>query len=198
MASILDSLMGSLSGDVIGNISKKVGIPESAAKSAIPMVTSLLTGALAKNASKKQGAEALTGALSKDHDGSILDNLPGFINNYKEGPGSGILKHVLGGQQKTVQKGLSKSTGLNTKAVGSLLTMLAPIVMGAVGKVQSKKKLDAAGVTDYLGKEQKKIQKKAPKSASFLSGLLDSNKDGKVIDDLGKMGTDLLGGFLKK
>ena len=78
------------------------------------------------------------------------------------------------------------------------MVMLAPVVMGAIGKIQHKKKLDASGVSKYLGKEQKKIQKQAPKSANFLSGLLDSNQDGQVIDDVGKMGMSLLGEFLKK
>lgn len=198
MASLLDSLMGSLGGNVMGSISKKTGIPEELVQSAAPAVMSLLTSALAKNAANKKGAQALTGALSNDHDGSILDDLPNFINNYQDGPGTGILKHVLGGQQKTVQKGLSKSTGINTKAIGNLMVMLAPVVMGAIGKMQHKKNLDASGVTSYLGKEQKKIQKQAPKSASFLSGLLDSNQDGQVIDDVGKIGMTLLGEFLKK
>jgi hypothetical protein len=197
MASILDSLMGSLGGDAIGNISKQIGIPEDLARSAIPMVTTLLTSALTKNASQKKGAKALTGALAKDHDGSILNDLTGHINNYQKGDGAGILKHVLGSQQKPVQKSLSKSTGIDMKAIGNLLIMLAPVVMGIIGQIQHKKKLNASGVSSYLGKEQKKIQKQAPQSASFLTGLLDSNQDGQVIDDVGKIGMTLLGEFLK-
>jgi hypothetical protein len=197
MASLLDSLMGSLGGDAIGSISKQVGIPEDLAKSAIPLVTSLLTSALTKNASQKQGAESLTGALSKDHDGSILNDIPKHINNYKKSEGAGILKHVLGDQQKPVQKTLSKSTGINMKAIGNLLVMLAPVIMGIIGQIQHKKKLNSSGVSKYLGSEQKKIQKQAPQAASFLSGLLDSNQDGQVIDDVGKIGMTLLGEFLK-
>ena len=197
MASLLDSLMGSLGGDAIGSISKQVGIPEDLAKSAIPLVTSLLTSALTKNASQKQGAESLAGALSRDHDGSILNDIPKHINNYKKSEGAGILKHVLGDQQKPVQKTLSKSTGINMKAIGNLLVMLAPVIMGVIGQVQHKKKLNGSGVSKYLGREQKKIQKQAPQSASFLSGLLDSNQDGQVIDDVGKIGMTLLGEFLK-
>ena len=78
------------------------------------------------------------------------------------------------------------------------MVMLAPVVMGAIGQMKQKKNLDASGVTNYLGKEQKKIQKQAPQSTSFLSGLLDSNQDGQVLDDVGKMGMNLLGEFLKK
>ena len=76
--------------------------------------------------------------------------------------------------------------------------MLAPVIMGIIGNVLQKKKLNSTGVSKYLGKEQKKIQKQAPQSSSFLSGLLDSNQDGQVIDDVGKIGISLLGEFLKK
>jgi hypothetical protein len=75
--------------------------------------------------------------------------------------------------------------------------MLAPVVMGIIGQIQHKKKLNGSGVSKYLGSEQKKIQKQAPQSSSFLSGLLDSNQDGQVIDDVGKIGITLLGEFLK-
>ncbi len=53
MASMLDSIMGQLGGDMIENISKQIGIPKSTVQSAIPIVTSLLISALANNASKK-------------------------------------------------------------------------------------------------------------------------------------------------
>lgn len=197
MASILDTLMGQLGGSDLGNISKQTGIPSSMIESAIPAVVTVLTSALAKNSTNKAGAQSLTNALSEDHDGSIFNNLTGYINNYQDGSGSGILKHALGGQQKTVQQGLSKSTGIDMKSIGNLLVMLAPVVMGAIGKVQHKKDLNAAGVKKYLSSEQKKIKKTAPKSTSFLNSLLDSNQDGQVIDDVGKIGINILGEFLK-
>ena len=50
---------------------------------------------MARNTSNQQGAESLHNALQKDHDGSILDNLGGFLNNAQSGPGAGILRHVL-------------------------------------------------------------------------------------------------------
>lgn len=198
MASMLDSLISQLGQVNIEGISKKIGIPKDTAKSAVPAALSVLTNALAKNSTDKKEAKSLTTALSKDHDGSILDNIPDYIKDYQKGSGKGILKHVLGSKQSTVQKGLSKSTGIDKKAMGDLLVMLAPVVMGAIGKVKKKKDLDPDGVRNYLQKEQKQIQKKAPKSAGFLSSLLDSNQDGKIMDDIGKKGMDLLGDFLKK
>lgn len=54
-----------------------------------------------KNASNSNGLGALAGALDKDHDGSILDNLAGYVSGNatvtaRTANGSGILNHVYG------------------------------------------------------------------------------------------------------
>ena len=57
---------------------------------------SAILGAMANNASKPGGADSLLGALQKDHDGSILDNLGGFLGQPNTDDGNGILGHVFG------------------------------------------------------------------------------------------------------
>ena len=52
---------------------------------------------------KKEGAELL-GKVLKDHDGSILDNLDGFLGNVSAGQGSKILGHVLGRKTSEIEK----------------------------------------------------------------------------------------------
>jgi hypothetical protein len=60
-------------------------------------------------------------APAQDHDGSILDNLTGFLGDAQAGPGKGILRHVLGDRRRQVETGLSKTTGLDAGSVGKLL-----------------------------------------------------------------------------
>ncbi len=47
-------------------------------------------------------------AVYKDHDGSILDDILGFICKYQESPGNGILKYILGEKRNAVEKKMSK------------------------------------------------------------------------------------------
>lgn len=91
MASMIEILMGMLSGDTLGKISEQVGMPRNKAQQALPDIIAVLTGALAKDSSRRQGAKALSDVLAKDHDGSILNNIVDYIDNYQSREGSGIL-----------------------------------------------------------------------------------------------------------
>ena len=73
----------------------------------------ILLAALNRNASNPAGAAALHGALERDHDGSILDNLGGFLGNAQAGPGAGILKHVLGERQESTAQAVGAASGLD-------------------------------------------------------------------------------------
>ncbi len=176
MASILESLMGMLGGDTLGKISQQIGAPQDKTQQALPDVLAVLTGALAKNSSKQEGAQALSNALAKDHDGSILNinNLSDYISNYQSGDGNGILSHVLGNNRSAVEQGLSQKSGLDMGTIGNLLTMAAPLIMGALGKTQRQDGLNASSLSNLLGTEQNQAQSIAPGAVDILSQILGS------------------------
>ena len=60
----------------------------------------MLVGALARNAQDPSKAGALSNALSRDHDGSVLDDVAGYLGRGDDADGDGILGHVLGGKQQ--------------------------------------------------------------------------------------------------
>jgi hypothetical protein len=121
-----------------------------------------------------------------------LDNLSGYLGNPEAANGSGILGHVLGGQRPAVEGGLAQATGLDQGSAGSLMEMLAPVVMGALGRTQQENGLDPSGLGQYLG-EQQQQQTAEPGINDMLSSILDSNKDGSVSDDLSR----IAGNFFK-
>ncbi len=180
MAGLVDMLMGQLSGGAMQQIGSAIGADENKTQSAVSMALPLIMGALARNASKPEGASSLANALTKDHDGSILDNLGGFLGNPEAGPGDGILQHVLGNKRQAVETGISKQSGLDGAAVGKLLITLAPIVMGMLGKTQRQKQMDANTLSGFLTTERQTIERNAPKEMGLIGNLLDSNGDGQV------------------
>ena len=91
---------------------------------------------MAINTAKPSGAQALDSALAKDHDGSIFDNLGGFLDGAASGPGAGILGHVLGGSRPQVEQKIAETSGLSLDKVAPLLITVAPLVMGALGKLR--------------------------------------------------------------
>lgn len=196
---ILKMLTEQLGGDAVGQISRQLGTDEKTAGDATAAGVTALIGALSRNAGNADGAAELDNALAKDHDGSVLDNLTGFLGNPDTGSGQGILRHVLGGQQSKIESGLSQTTGLDSAGAGKLLSMLAPVVMGALGKAKQQGQLDASGVSDLLGQERAEISRRDPQAMGMLDSLLDSDGDGDFdLGDAAKHGMGLLGKLFNK
>jgi hypothetical protein len=198
MSSIFDLLTEQLAGDGLAKIQRQLGADGATTAKAVPAALGTLMGALAKNSAGSDGAEALLGALSRDHDGGLLDNLSGYLSNPTEDVGDGILRHVLGSKRTSVESNLGKSVGLDSGSSAKLLAMLAPLVMGALGKAQRQGQLDASGVASVLGQERQVIDKKMPGGMGILGSLLDQDGDGSISDDVAKIGGGLLKNLLGK
>lgn len=146
--------MQSLGNGGLDQISKQVGMSQEQTSSAMGAVVPVLLGAMAKNTATEEGASGLLGALDRDHDGSILDDLGGFIGNSESANGAGMLKHILGGQQSTVETGLASKVGVDSSSISKLLKIAAPLVMAYLGKEKrssASSGFDAGGIGDLLG-----------------------------------------------
>lgn len=183
MAGVLDGLMQHLDAGTLKQMSGELGTDEATTRSAVSTALPLLVASLANNSSTPAGANALAGALDRDHDGSMLGNLAGMLGG---GAGASILGHVLGGSQPQVTNSLGKATGLDAGRAGKLLMMLAPLVLAYLGKQKREQGLDADGVGGMLGQEREQIQRTNPGVGGLL-GMLDRDKDGSVVDDVGGM-----------
>jgi hypothetical protein len=199
MSSLLESVLKQLSGSGMSGIAQHIGAGEKETSAASGAAVTTLLSALARNAKSGQGAEALQGALERDHDGGLLNDLPGFLKNPEIGKGDGILGHVLGAKRPVVERSVAKASGLEARQAGKLLAALAPIVMGALGQQQRRQNLNASSLAQFLGGEQQEIERKQPGAGGILSALLDQDGDGDVdIADLAKHGKGLLGRFFSK
>jgi hypothetical protein len=201
---ILQLLQSQMGGEVLKQLSGQIGSSEEQTSSAVNgAVSALLTG-LSKNIQTPEGANGLLGALDRDHDGSILNDIQGFLSgasqpaNTSAANGMGILKHVLGGNQGNIAEAIAKMSGLDASKAGSLLTMVAPLVLGALGKAKAAQPQGGSGILDLITKTQQTQTQQSPVGGIFEK-LLDRDGDGQVMDDLLSMGAkSLLGGFFKK
>lgn len=204
---LMDLLQGQLSGKMIDQLSNSLGgaDQEKTAKAASG-ITSVLMSALAKNASSTEGASSLASALDRDHDGSILDDVVGMVTGANRNTGSGsidlnrmlngagILNHVLGNKQSGAIEMISKMSGLDKNKTGSLMTMLAPVIMGALGKAKRDNNLDSSGLSSLLRGTLKKNSSKNP-LLNLATRFLDADGDGSILDDLAGMGMKMLSGL---
>ena len=96
MNAITQMITQQLGGSAARTIAQRFGISEATANTAIQMAIPLLVTALARNASQPQEAANLHQAVANDHNGSIFDNLMGYLGNPQSANGAGILGHVFG------------------------------------------------------------------------------------------------------
>ena len=195
MDSLLNTLAGQIDDRTIQQLSSQIGADPNTTQQAVSAALPMLLGALERNTTSSQGAEALTNAVQRDHNGSILNNLSSALADPATlQDGSAILGHVLGANQSNVQSGISSFSGLDQNSTGQLLALLAPVVLGALGQMQQQHNLDANGVAGVLQNER-------PQTESILGGfaqLLDMDHDGDITDDIINIGSQLLSGWIGK
>ena len=192
----LEVLLGLLQGQDIGNLASQVGGNEGEAKNGVMAALPAMLAALGKNAGTEKGAEELNNALEKKHDGSILDNLSGYLSNPDLKDGAGILNHLFGNQTSNVANAVSQSSGLDTNGSMKMLQMLAPILMGMLGQQKKQNNLDAKGLGNLTSMLASNFGSEAGASGIMeaVTNLLDANKDGNVMDDIMGMVGKFFGG----
>ncbi len=189
--SVLNQLQAQLGPDMIQKMSAQLGSDTATTSNAISMALPILLGGLSKNSANAEGAADLDNALNA-HDGGILGNLGALLGG---GAGAAILKHVLGSRRGPVEQGVGRATGMNAQQVGQLLIMLAPLVMGVLGRMKRQQGIDAKKLPEVLGQANLEMTRQST-SVGELSRILDSNHDGQIADDVARIGSSILGGIL--
>ena len=194
MAGLMDLLNSDLGKQIISGVSGKVGTSEGETSSVLASVLPSLVGGMMNNASTQEGQSGLLGALlGGKHDGSILDNLSGFLGGDDHSDGASILGHVLGGNQENVQNQVSQSTGVSSDKIAMIMKIAAPILMGYLAKQAQGSGLNnsgatanGGGLTDILGgllgggQAQQQAPTASSMGGSILTSMLDQDGDGQL------------------
>lgn len=199
MASILDLLQTNMGQTLINGAAQKTNTSPDKTATVLSQAMPLILGAMQRNARTPEGAASLTNALSDPkHSGSVLDMLGGLFGDGPGSPeelekdGAGILNHVLGQKQATVESAISTSSGVDAASVAQIIKIAAPIIMGLLGKQKQEHQISQNGIGDLLGSV---LGQSGSNESSFLTSILDADGDGSMIDDVAGM---VLGGNNKK
>ncbi|MEO7161182.1 MAG: DUF937 domain-containing protein [Polaromonas sp.] len=196
-SSLVSELLAELQGAPLQQLAQQLGTDTAQTQEAVSAALPMMLGALGQNAAQPQGAEALLGALQRDHAGGSMD-LGGLLGSLLGGGGSAsaapdgaaILGHIFGGNQQRAEAGLGQATGMGGNA-GQLLKLLAPIVMAFLAQRVNAGAMDAGSLGQTLGQERERVQQQG----GLLGSLLDQDGDGQLgMGDLLKVGGSLFGG----
>jgi len=192
----LEALLGLLQGQDLGQLAEQVGGNEGQVKNGVMAALPAMLTALSKNTGTEKGAQELSNALETKHDGSILNNLSGYLSNPDLKDGAGILNHLFGSQTSNVANAVSQSSGLDSNGSMKMLQMLAPVLMGMLGQQKKQNNLDAEGIGNLTSMLASNFGSEAGASGIMdaVTNLLDANKDGNVMDDIMGMVGKIFGG----
>lgn len=132
MQTTLEQMLGSQADQIGARIGADPAQTQAAISAALPALLAGLQGQATPGSGLQQ-------AIEQDHDGAILDDLGGYLNGTanlspRTTNGPGILEHVLGSREQDVAQAVSAKSGLDLGSIMQLLPLLAPIVMGMLGK----------------------------------------------------------------
>jgi hypothetical protein len=179
---LLEQLLGS--NEVLSRLGALIGLSPARTEEAIGAAVPAILAGLVGVAQKPEGRNRLA-ALVQNQDTGLLDDITGALSGGREkgliDSGRGMLGSLFGsGNLDGLAGALSRSTGLDRGAAGSLLGALAPVVMGALGREQRSQGLDAQGLARMLADQKDNIAHALPASlASSLgsTGLLEGIGD---------------------
>ncbi|MXS71725.1 DUF937 domain-containing protein [Flavobacteriaceae bacterium W22] len=192
---LIDLLTGNTGNQVAQQAENKFGISKNQIIALLAVATPLIISYLRNKSQDAKEAEALNNALDKDHDGSILDDTAQLEARQNEG--GSILSHIFGNQKSTVENQLSQNTGISIDKIGPILAMLAPVIMGYIGKEKQQNNVGAGGLGDLLGGILGGAQNQAQQQDSNpLNDILGSVLGGGQSQSSGNPLNDILGSVL--
>ena len=166
---ILNTILESgLNENFLNSISSKTGIDSNSLQSLVKdLAPQLLNGAKANLASENDSSD-LINMISNTNLDSLSQN-PEQLDNLDTSNMLGQLFSSLNENESDVANAMSSKSGIDSSLISSLLPMLAPLIMGALNKQTNLSAADTSNTNDIT---------------SMLTGFLDKDNDGSVVDDL--------------
>ena len=167
---LVDLVTSQLTGDVLGKLGGLVGANESQTRSATNAAVPALLTAFAKLASTNSGASQLATSLG-GLDLKTLGNLAGLLGGSQASGlgsiGGSLLSSLLGNNLGSLVGTIASFAGMQPGIMKTLLTYLAPIVLGAVANTFKGAKPDAAGLMRLFSEQQNNIKAALPRGLSL-------------------------------
>jgi hypothetical protein len=199
MASILESLAGSISPEMTNALGSAIGVDGKTLQKGLDVVGPLLTGQMADAAGSEAGLGSLMGTLGKVADaeaagtfdvGGLLKqfagsgggtDMMGSLLNMMTGGGakaddplSGFLGSLFGDGMGAVGGTLDKKLGF---PVSGLIPIVAPFVVSIVSKLWKGSNLDERGVASLLQQERDDFMARGGEVAALVQEAQQAGKD---------------------
>ena len=176
-ANLTSIVMNFLTPDVIEKIGSFVGLDRAATQKAAGGAVPALLAGLSDLVSTPAGAGQLTKAMSQQQGSPLTDLMRNAGPQGLADTGSSMLSGLFGGRTlDSMAQAVGRFAGLGDSGGKTFLSILGPIVLGALGSQQRASGLDASGLAGLLRSQKDQI------TAAIPSGLADHLGAAGLID----------------
>src|SRR6202046_4911545 len=171
---LVSSVMQCLTPDLVAKIARTLGIDPDLAQKVVAAAVPAILASFGGLAAKPAGAQQLSNALKQQHPdmlAHITDAIGGSDQRAIADTGSGLLSSLLGGGGlNALVSAVSTHAGVDQNSGKSILGLLAPMVVGALGQQQRSDGLDADGIADLLSSQKDQIAAAMPSGLANMLG----------------------------
>ena len=176
-ANLASVVMQFLTPEIIEKIASFLGLDRAATQKAAGGAVPALLAGLSDLVAAPAGTSQLSRLLSQQPGGSPADLLRNAGPQGLAESGASMLSGLFGGRtMDTMAQAVGKFAGIGDSGGKSLLSILGPIVLGALGQQQRSAGLDANGMAALLRSQKDQI------TAAIPSGLADQLGAAGLID----------------
>lgn len=178
---LLNIVKDQLSDGAMNKIASLIGENSSTTSKAVSSFLPTLLSGIVDKSSSVSGSVNLLKLISDNNLGAnTLNNLTanfdaGNKSNAWMKTGSKLVSGIFGNKQDSVLSKLGSLAGIKSSASTSLMSMLAPLVMGSIGKIVKSDNLDASGLQRLLSSQKSSIYGALPAGISETLGFADHN-----------------------
>jgi hypothetical protein len=181
---LVSYMMQFLTPDMVGRIGNALGLNRSDAQTGVSAGVPALLAAFSGLADKPGGAQSLVNTIKQQS--GVLDNFASMIGGNNQSSfterGSSLLTSLLGSHdQSSLAGAVARFAGLGQNKAGSLLGMLAPVVMGLLSRQIGARGVDVGSLTSLLASQKDQIAQALP---AGMGELLDSTGLSSGVDSL--------------
>ncbi|NDK55390.1 OmpA family protein [Pontibacter fetidus] len=173
MADLLESLRGFISPDLIARTSSELGESEPATAKAFGGIVPAVLGGLVNRTSDPGAMGSIFNLIRHSDRGLLADvtnTVPGALGSAAP-VGNQFLSEIFGNNLGGVSNALSNYAGVKSTSVTAILSYVAPLVLGFLGKKTHDDELDEGGLRNYLNSQKAGIMSALPAGLGSLLGL---------------------------
>jgi len=172
---ILEAILGAQGGRATQQLGQQFGLNDSQVSSALAAMVPALAAGFQQNMSSSQGLDGLISALGTGQHERYVDDSGALAHPDATADGNGILGHIFGSKDvsRQVASQAAAQTGIREGVLKSMLPIVAAMMMGTMSKATAQPAVGTTGARpggDAL--------------LSMLTPMLDSNRNGTMVDDV--------------